>query len=158
MIRKNTIFDYLTHVMVVWSISMLSLCLFCFLFGQEAKGHSSIFALGNEGLSLATMMQFFVLAIITTGLRWIFFTHILVKRLSIMVRSIFMFTGVIVSVGIFAAVFGWFPVDQILPWGMFFLCFFVCAAVSVAVSVMKEKSDNRKLQEALERMKGEGHS
>lgn len=158
MIRKNTIFDYLTHVMVVWSISMLSLCLFCFLFGQEAKGYSSIFALGNTGLSLDTMMQFFVLAIITTGLRWIFFTDIFVKRLSIMVRSIFMFTGVIVSVGIFAAVFGWFPVDQIIPWGMFFLCFFVCAAVSVAVSVMKEKSDNRKLQEALERMKGEGHS
>lgn len=158
MIRKNTIFDYLTHVMVVWSISMLSLCLFCFLFGQEAKGYSSIFALGNTGLSLATMMQFFVLAIITTGLRWIFFTDIFVKRLSIMVRSIFMFTGVIVSVGIFAAVFGWFPVDQIIPWGMFFFCFFVCAAVSVAVSVMKEKSDNRKLQEALERMKGEEHS
>lgn len=158
MIRKNTIFDYLTHVMVVWSISMLSLCLFCFLFGQEAKGYSSIFALGNAGLSLAAMMQFFALAIITTGLRWVFFTDIFVKGLSIMVRSIFMFTGAIVSVGIFAAVFGWFPVDQVLPWGMFFLCFFVCAAVSVAVSVMKEKSDNRKLQEALERMKGEGHS
>lgn len=158
MIRKNTIFDYLTHVMVVWSISMLSLCLFCFLFGQEAKGYSSIFALGNAGLSLAAMMQFFALAIIITGLRWVFFTDIFVKELSIMVRSIFMFTGAIVSVGIFAAVFGWFPVDQVLPWGMFFLCFFVCAAVSVAVSVMKEKSDNRKLQEALERMKGEGHS
>lgn len=158
MIRKNTIFDYLTHVMVVWSISMLSLCLFCFLFGQEAKGYSSIFALGNAGLSLVTMMQFFALAIITTGLRWIFFTHIFVKRLAIMVRSIFMFMGVIVSVGIFAAVFGWFPVDQIIPWGMFLLSFFVCAAVSVVVSVIKEKTDNRKLQEALERMKGEGHS
>lgn len=158
MIKKKTIFDYLTHIMVVWGISMLSLCLFCFLFGQEAKGHSSIFVLGNAGLSLAAMMQFLALAIIITGLRWIFFTDIFVKRLSIMVRSIFMFTGVIISVGIFAAVFGWFPVDRIIPWGMFLLCFFVCAAVSVGVSVMKEKSDNKKLQEALERMKGEERS
>lgn len=155
MIKKKTIFDYFTHIMVVWSISMLSLCIFCFLFGQEAKGYSSIFILGNAGLPIATMMQFLGLAVITASLRWIFFTDIFVKRLSIMFRSILMFTCIIVSVGILAGVFGWFPVGQVVPWVMFFLCFSVCAVISIVVSAMKEKSDNKRLQEALKRMKEE---
>lgn len=66
-----------------------------------------------------------------------------------------MFACIILSIALFAAVFQWFPVNQIKPWLMFFICFFVCASVSVLVSVLKEKSDNRKMQAALERLKEE---
>ncbi|MGN0132435.1 MAG: hypothetical protein ACI4AA_08340 [Lachnospiraceae bacterium] len=155
MIKKNTIFDYLAQVMIVYGISVICLCAFCLLFGEDAKGHSSIFALGNAGIPAGILGQFLWMAMIISGLRWLFFTDVLIRNLSILLRSILMFICVILSVGIFAAVFGWFPVDQVLPWMMFFICFFVCAFISVGVSVLKEKSDNRKMQEALERMKGE---
>ena len=155
MIKRNTIFDCLTQVMVIWGVSVLSLCLFCHLFGEDAKGVSSIFDLGNTGVPVATLMQFFLLAILITGMKYLFFTDIVIKNLRIIVRSILMFAGVIVWIAVFAAAFRWFPVNQAKPWLMFFVCFAVCSSISVAVSAVKEKSDNRKLQEALERMKGD---
>lgn len=155
MIKKNTIFDYLMHTMVIWGISTLSLCLFCLLFGESAKGYSSIFEFGNTGISLSTLFQFLSLSIIISSLKWIFFTDIVIKKLTILWRIIFMFSGVIVSVGILASVFRWFPVNQVMPWVMFLICFLVCAAVSAAVSVLKEKTENEKMQEALTRLKGE---
>ena len=66
-----------------------------------------------------------------------------------------MFAGIIVSVGIFAAVCHWFPIDEVVPWVLFLVCFFVCAAVSILVSVLKERSDNKKMQAALTHMLGE---
>lgn len=158
MLKKNTIFDYLAQIMVVWGVSTLFLCLFCKLFGNidpEISLISSVFELGSTGISISTLMQFFFMAIIITSLRQLFFTDILIKELSIMFRSIMMFTCVILTVGIFAAIFKWFPVNQVKPWVMFFVCFFICAGASVYVSALKEKDDNKRMQAALERLKNE---
>lgn len=154
MLKKNTIFDYLTQVCVIWGVSTLSCCLFCFLFGESAKGLSTIFELGNAGLSVATLLEFLGLAIIITGLRWIFFTDVLIKEMSILWRTILMLVTVILAVIVFSYLFGWFPMNQLLPWVMFLICFFVCAFISVIVSVLKEKND-KKMQDALERLRGE---
>lgn len=155
MIRKNTIFDFITNVMVIFAISVISICFFTFLFGNEAEGISSIFALGERGIPLIILVQFFVMSFIIAALRWGLFTDILIKDLSLALRSILMFVSVIIMIAIFAAVFQWFPVNKITPWIMFFICFAVCATVSVVISALKEKSENKKLQEALERLKQE---
>lgn len=155
MIKKNTVFDYLAQVMIIFGISVISLSVFCCLFGAEAEGVSSIFELGSAGLSVATLGQFLLMAFVISGFRWLFFTDVLIRNLAMTLRCVLMFACVIGSVGVFAAAFKWFPVGQALPWVMFFICFFVCAVVSAGVSVLKEKSDNRKMQEALERLKGE---
>lgn len=158
MLKKNTIFDYLAQIMVVWGISTLFLCLFCKLFGNidpEISLISSIFELGSTGISISTLMQFFFMAIIITSLRQLFFTDILIKELSIVLRSIMMFACVILTVGILAAIFKWFPVNQVKPWVSFFICFFICSGVSVFVSAQKEKGDNKRMQAALDRLKNE---
>lgn len=155
MIKKNTIFDFLTYSMVIWGISILSLCLLSVLFGEDAQGYSTIFELGDAGISISTLMQFLGLAFVNAGCRWIFFTDVLIKKLSIMLRSVFMFGCIILSVGISAAVFQWFPVNRVIPWIMFFVSFAVCSVIGVMVSVIKEKNENRKMQEALERLKQE---
>lgn len=155
MIKKNTIFDFMINVMVVFAISIISICLFTFLFGKEAEGISTMFALGEKGIPLSTIVQFLVLAFMITMLRWIFFTDILIKTLSITFRIILMFIMVIVMIAVFAAIFQWFPVNMVKPWIMFFLCFVICATVSVIISSLKEKKENEKLQEALELLKQE---
>lgn len=155
MIKKSTIFDYLTQIMIIWGISILSICLFCSLFGEQAKHYSSMFQLGSSGIAISTLIQYFFLSMIITSLRWLFFTDVLIKRGSIMIRTTMMIVSIILLVGIFAAIFQWFPVDDVKAWSMFFVCFFVCACISVFVSTIKEKSDNKKMQEALEHLKGE---
>lgn len=153
MIKKSTIFDWMAGIMTIFGISVLSLCLFCFLFGEDARGYSTMFALGSQGLSIATLLQFLGMAAIITALRWLFFTDACVKNLSIPVRSILMFGCVIVSVGIFARVFGWFPVNHVRPWIMFLVSFLVCTVIGVGMSALKERSENQKMQDALERLK-----
>lgn len=153
MIKKSTIFDYLIQIMVIWGISILSLCVFCSVFGEMAKGYSSMFQLGNSGIAISTLIQYLFLSIIVASLRWLFFTDVLIKRVSIIIRTIMMFVCVILLIGIFAAIFQWFPVNDMKSWTMFFVCFFVCACISVVISAIKEKSDNKKMQEALEHLK-----
>ena len=155
MIKKSTIFDYLTQFMIIWGISVLRLCLFCSLFGEVAKQYSSMFQLGKTGVAVVTLMQYLLSSVIITSLRWLIFTDILIKRVSIVIRTVVMFVCVILLTGIFAAIFQWFPIDDIKSWIMFFVCFFVCSCISVVVSAIKEKSDNKKMQEALEHLKGE---
>lgn len=153
MIKKSTIFDYFIQIMVIWGISILSLCLFCSVFGEMAKGYSSMFQLGNSGIAISTLIQYLFLSVIVASLRWLFFTDVFIKRVSIMIRTIMMFVSVILLIGIFAAIFQWFPVNDMKSWTMFFVCFFVCACISVVISAIKEKSDNKKMQEALEHLK-----
>lgn len=50
-------------------------------------------------------------------------------------------------------VFGWFPVDEWLPWIMFFVSFGVCFVISLTVTVCRERMENRRMEEALERLR-----
>lgn len=158
MIKKNTVFDFLAEVMVIYGITVISIVICTFLFGSEAKGISTMFALGRSGIPMATLMQFLLMAFLVSVVRWICFTDKLIKNASIAVRSIVMIVSIILIAGVFAAIFGWFPVNMTLPWVMFIICFAVYAAIGTVVSVLKERSENKKLQEALERLKGDEES
>lgn len=155
MIKKDTIFDFMTNVMMIFGVSVMCLLLFTFLFGEDAKAVSTIFALGNKGIALQTLLQFFVSSFLITVLEWMFFTDKIFKKMSLAVRFVLTFFSIVILIAVFATIFRWFPVNMVLPWVMFLICFAVCATVSVVLSVLKEKRDNAKLQNALELLKGE---
>lgn len=155
MIKKDTIFDFMTNVMMIFGVSVMCLLLFTFIFGEDAKAVSTIFALGNKGIALQTLLQFFISSFLITVLEWMFFTDKIFKKMSLTVRFILTFFSIVILIAVFATIFRWFPVNMVLPWVMFLICFAVCATVSVVLSVLKEKRDNAKLQNALELLKGE---
>ena len=155
MIKKDTIFDFMTNVMMIFGVSVMCLLLFTFIFGEDAKAVSTIFALGNKGIALQTLLQFFVSSFLITVLEWMFFTDKIFKKMSLTVRFILTFISIVILIAVFATIFRWFPVNMVLPWVMFLICFAVCATVSVVLSVLKEKRDNAKLQNALELLKGD---
>lgn len=158
MVKKNTIFDFLTNVMVIFAITVISIGFFTFLFGNEAERISSFFALGERGIPLTVLVQLFVMSLMISTLKWVLFSDALIKSLSLALRTILMFVAIIILIAVFAAVFRWFPVNKITPWIMFFICFAVFATVSTLISIVKEKSENKKLQDALERLKQEDRS
>lgn len=151
--RTNHIFDFVGQIFVVFGFTTTFLMVFCSLFGEEAKNISTIFALGSEGLRVETLVQYFLLAIIIVSLKWIFFTDAIIRNMPMAVRVILMFTAVIVSIVIFIITFRWFPVDNYIAWGMFVCSFTICAAVSTIVSIIREKIENKTLEEALQRLK-----
>ncbi len=151
--KKSSIFDFFINVFAIYGVTVIILSVLCLTVGEDAKEISTIFSMGSAGLGVNTCMQFLLLTVFIVILRWIFFTDVLIKRWSMIARMVGMIGVVILLVGVFAAVFGWFPVDMPTAWIAFLLSFFACAVVSTAVSAAKEKSENKKLQSALDKLK-----
>ena len=153
--NKPTIFDYLSQVFMIYGITVLLLNIFCLIFGESAKDHSAIFALGSMGLSIKTMLQFLLAIAITMLFKFTFMTDILIKKLSLTTRIIMMFAAVFLNIVVFIILCNWFPLGNPLAWTMFLISFAISCGVSTAVSVFKEKTENRKLAEALQKLKEE---
>ena len=151
--KKYTIFDFFSQVFFIFGVTVTCLGLFVLVFGEDAKDISTIFALGDKGLSVTTLGQYFLMSLLLITIRFLLFTDCIIKGWSIRKRTISMFVIIVIMIGVFAYLFGWFPVGQLLPWVMFFVCFFLCAVASVILSSKKEKRENEILQEALEKMK-----
>lgn len=153
--ERKTIFDYIGQVFMIFGFTMLILVVFCLLFGESAKEYSTMFSFGKEGISVETMMQFLLASVFTVTLRWLLFTDVLIKNMSVPLRAVGMVLSELFVIIILILLFGWFPTDEWLPWVMFFVSFTVCFAVSVTVTVFRERMENKRMEEALERLRKE---
>lgn len=151
--EKKTIFNYLAQVMIVFGFAMLVMNIFCLVFGDSAKDFSSMFELGNQGVPAKTAFQFLLISALIIGLRIIFFTDVLIKKMPIWLRTICILVSVVIIIAAFIIVFHWFPVDMWLPWVLFFVCFGISFLGSCFIMTIKEKAENRQMEEALRRLK-----
>lgn len=151
--EKKTIFDYLAQVLFIFGFAMLMLNIFCLIFGDSAKDFSAMFALGSKGVPVRVAFQFLCVSAFTVGARFVFFTDIIIKEMPVWLRTVCMLTIIVLLIAAFVAMFHWFPVNMWEPWAMFFLCFGVSFLGSYAVMRIKEKAENRRMEEALARLK-----
>lgn len=154
--EKRTIWDYLAQVMIVFGFSMLVMNVFCLIFGESAKDFSPLFGLGNQGIPVLIAFQFLCVSALNVGVRFVFFTDILIKKMPIWLRTICILTAILIIIAAFIIVFHWFPVNMWQPWTMFFVCFGVSSLGSYLVMTVKEKAENRQMEEALRRLKENG--
>ena len=152
MTRKN-VFDHLSQVMMHFGISMLVMNILCAVVGERAKEYSTLFELGSAGLSVGTAMELLALNILIIAARVLFLSDRIFKKLSPVCRTVCLVTAVIALTGVFIAAFGWFPLNSLPAWTIFFVCFVLSFLASWFVTSLKEKAENKKLAEALERLK-----
>lgn len=150
---KRTIFDYLAQVLLVFGFAMLMMNIFCLAFGNLAKGFSAMFELGNQGVPTKIAFQFLFISALIEGVRLIFFTDILIKKMPIWLRTICMLSAIIAIIAAFVIAFDWFPTNMWQPWAMFFICFGISSLGSYFVMTLKEKMENKQMAEALQRLK-----
>lgn len=151
--ERKTVFDYIGQIFITFGFSIVALTIFCVLVGEEAQDVSTIFSMGKEGLAVSTMTQFFGVSVCITGLRAFFFTDRIIKRGSVAVRSVCMLTSIVVMVVICAVIFGWFPITMWQSWVGFLSTFALCFVGSLLLMTLKERTENRKMEEALQRLK-----
>lgn len=151
--ERKTIFDYLAQVLIVFGFAMLILNIFCLAFGNSAKNFSSMFELGDQGIPVGIAFQFLGVSALITGARYLFFTDILIKKMPVWLRTCCMLTAVVMIIAAFVILFHWFPADMWQPWAMFLLCFGISFLGSYLVMAIKEKTENRRMEEALQRLK-----
>lgn len=153
--KEKTIFDYISQVFVIFGATVLILNMFCLLFGKDAKEVSALFSLGNQGLSVATMLQFLAMSVFITVWRFLFFTDKVIKNLSLSLRTAGMFTAVVLTIIVFVLLFSWFPLDDWKAWLGFGVSFVISVGISLGLSTLKEKTEEEKMARALERLKEE---
>lgn len=151
--EKKTIFDYLAQVMIVFGFAMLTLNIFCLVFGNSAKDFSAMFSLGDQGIPVEIALQFLCVSALVTGARFLFFTDVIIQKMPIWLRTICMLLLTVVMIVAFIVIFHWFPVNMWQPWAMFFVCFGLSFFGSCFVVMVKEKVENKRMEEALRRLK-----
>lgn len=151
--EKRTVFDYLAQVLIVFGFAMLTLNVFCLVFGNSAKEFSNMFALGNQGLPAQIVFQFLGVSVLLVGVRFLFFTDIVIKKMPIWLRTACMLTVIVMIIAVFVIVFDWFPANMWQPWAMFFVCFILSFLGSYFVMMVREKVENDRMDEALQRLK-----
>lgn len=153
--ENKTIFDYIGQIFMTFGFSILILNIFCVLVGGDAQEVSTIYVMGKDGLAVSTMIQFFGVSVCITGLRALFFTDRVVKNMSVAARSACMLTSVVVLIVLCAVLFGWFPVMMWQSWAGFLLTFGLCFVGSLVLMNLKEKTENRRMEDALQKLKAQ---
>lgn len=151
--ENKTIFDYCGSIFTTFGFTILLMSIFCILVGEEASEVSSLYSMGRDGLSVATILQFFGVAVCITLLRVLFFTDTLIKRMSVTQRTVCMLLCVIGLIVVCAAQFRWFPINMWQAWAGFAASFGICFAVSCVLTMLKERLQNRRMEEALTKLK-----
>ena len=153
--NRPTILKFLQKVFVIYGITTLILNIFTLIFGDAAKEMSTIFSFGNEALGVKTAMQFLLAVVILVLIETLFTTDILIKKMKIPMRICLMFVCTFAVISLFIVIFGWVPTNMALPWIMFIICFAISSAVSTVITAYSEKQENKKLNEALKRLRDE---
>lgn len=151
--EKDTLFDYLEHVVFTYGIMMVLMLCFTVLVGEDAAEISSLFSLRDKGLPKEIMLQFLGISFFINGWRSIFMTEIIIKRMSVVVRIGLMLTMTVCTIVVFVLVFGWFPADMWEPWVLFILSFLLCFAASISIMTLKTRAENKKMEEGLNKIK-----
>ncbi len=153
--RKKNIFDYAGQTLMIFGLMVAVISVCSFFAGEEGKGHSSLFRLGSEGMSIASLAQMLALSVITTFIRALFLSDRLFRKLSVTARTIGMITSCVAVIVVFIIVFKWFPLTDPLAWLSFIPSFGICFTVSLFITLSKQKKEDEAMAKALEKLKNE---
>ena len=152
---KKSIFYYVSTVFATYGVIILIFVVLNMLIGEDAYGYSSLFEYGGKGLSVSSLIQLFVLSVIICVARNILFSDRWITNLSMLIRNTIFFGLITVVIVVFVLIFRWFPIDDIAAWIGFIVSFAVCSFLGVMISRIREKTENEKMNLALEKYKNE---
>lgn len=152
---KKNILDYAAQALMIFGLTVASIALCSYFAGDKGREISSLFALGSQGLTLSTLLQIMALAIFITFARFLFFSDGVIKNMSVGARTAGMLISCIAIIVTFILLFDWFPKGQLWPWICFAVSFSLCFTVSYILTIKNERQENRKMAQALEKLKNE---
>jgi len=152
---RKTIFNYLEEVLCIFAISILILIGIAYITGDTVKDFASMFQLGSKGLALTTMLQFFLMAVFITVLKYLLFSEFLLKNNLILLKTMIMIVIIVIMTAVFANIFDWFPTNEWQPWAGFAISFGICFSSGTVLMVIKNNMENRKIKEGLAKLKQE---
>jgi K+-sensing histidine kinase KdpD len=81
----------------------------------------------------------------------LFLTDKWIDNMSMIIRSVLFFGTVMIVMVIMIIVFNWFPIGDMYAWGGFVISYTVSMITSALLTRLKERTENSKMQEALDK-------
>ena len=147
---KKTIFYFIGQAFATFGIIVLIFIVLNLVIGESTEGYSPLFALGKGGISIPTLCELFLLAVLITIARAIFLTDRWILNMSMVLRNILFFLSVLFMIVIMIIVCKWFPVNDMEAWIGFVISFVLSMGISVGIMRLIEKTENTKMQKALD--------
>ena len=135
-----TLYGIVVTIMAILTVVVTSL-------SDEVSKISTMFSLNGKGIPINTLWQWLLLTFLISVYRLVFMTDTVIKDMSVIKRSVLLYSMAFATAVVFSIVCRWFPIDSIESW----LGFVVCYSVAVYKSTSISKKQDRKMQEALER-------
>ena len=151
--ENKTIFNYISQMFATFGIIVTIFIIFSLVIGESSGDYSTLFALGKTGLTLGTLAQLLLLAFIITVAQVAFMTDVRIKNMSVVLRNVLFFSSIMAAIVVMVILCGWFPINDIKAWIGFVVSYVVCMVLSVLVSKLRERAENAKMQEALDKYK-----
>ena len=151
--EKKTVFNYISQLFATYGVIVVIFIVFSLVIGNGADKYSALFSYKDAALGIPTLLQLLLLALFITLSQVLFLTDALIKGMSMVLRYILFFVTIMLVMIIMTVVFKWFPVDDPKAWCGFFISFVISMVISALLTRLAEKSENRKMQEALDKFK-----
>ena len=151
--EKKTIYHYLGQLFFMYGIIVLIFVFLSCTVNEQAVQSSPLFALGKEGLTMDTLVQLFGFCVCLLLLRILFLTDVVIKNLQIAIRSLCFVVATVLIIILFVYSFSWFSMNDTNAWIGFFVSYTVCTSVGILISLLKEKAENKKMEQGLKRIR-----
>ena len=151
--KETWLTGFMSSFFMIFTLEIIFVSLMGVFQGVDAGDYSTLYSLGNQGMSYATMFQLSLNAVVITGLVKLFFYEKFFGNMMIIWRTVLLLIAIIFVIIVFIIVFDWFPIDFIPGWIGFFASFGICFAASTSLMLIKTKLESRKYEELLEHYK-----
>lgn len=151
--EKKTIYHFLGQLFFMYGIIVLIFVFLSYTVNEQAVQSSPLFALGKEGLTMDTLVQLFGFCVCLLLLRILFLTDVVIKNLQIAIRSLCFVVATVLVIILFVYLFSWFSMNDRNAWIGFFVSYTICTSVGILISLLKEKAENKKMEQGLKRIR-----
>lgn len=151
--EKTTLTQFLTSILVIFSVVILFLSVIGPLLGEKAQGTSSLFVLGSQGLSYISVYQALGMSLFVNIVQMFFMSDLFFKKAMLLWRTVAMFASVFIGCGVLSILFGWFPPSKLIAWVLYLLCFVVMAGASSLLMIIKTRREDARVSRKLEEYK-----
>lgn len=121
--------------------------------GEELRGHSTMFALGSEGIAYETLLQYTAVSLLTGLNNHLWLGSKLLQNKLMAWRSFGLICAELILVISFIFIFRWFPTDEIVPWITFGTAFVICLGLGFLVMFSKLNWEKKKYERLLQEYK-----
>ena len=149
---KNKFVCFIKDFLEISAFIILVFTILTVALGEGAGQVSSLFRLGNSGISVESLLQLFAWTLGVCLIKLVFLTDVVFKSLNGVVRYVLCFGLITILLVIFAFCFKWIS-NELKYWLTFLCCYAVSTVISIVASNLINKKEDKKLNDALNMLK-----